>query len=165
MPGWYGHEIEVNIDKSGANSKIDLVSPCEVLANEVNSEIANMVGKVEGGVGGLVSEIAHLSHDLQVSALTGYGSNKSGTLVGSITEESSGNSARIGTDLFYAQYLHDGRGSVTATNAKVLHFYNDGVEVFVKSVGPSTPKPYVDDSSRILSARIDSVIGKYLDSV
>lgn len=164
MPGWYGHDITVNIEKSGVNTKIDLAPPCDGLAQEVNSEIGDMIGKLEGGLGGLVGEVAQVSRESQISSLSGYGSNKSGTLAGSITIESSGESARVGTDLFYAEYVNDGRGSVTAQDG-VLHFFNDGEEVFVKSVGPAAPRPYIDDSSNMLEVQIDSIISKYMGSI
>lgn len=163
MPGRYEHVVELNVNNGGI-VRIDLPPPCESIAAEVNGDIANMVGKVEGGAGGLMSEIASLSRNMQISALDSYGSNKSGTLAGSITEEVSGNSARIGTDLFYAQFLHDGRGSVTASG-NVLHFFNDGEEVFVKSVGPSTPRPYLDDSAKMMEVQIDAIVNHFLESV
>lgn len=164
MPGRYEHKIELNVDTSGAKARIDLTSPCEDLGHEITRDIAGIADKLNRNKQPLLSEIGHLSRNLQVSALNSYGSNKSGTLAGSITEEMGGNSVSIGTDLFYAQYVNDGRGSISAGD-KVLHFFIDGEEVFVRSVGPSASRPYLDDSYNMLSQQIDAMVSQYISSI
>lgn len=164
MPGWYGHEIDVKVDTSGLRARVDIAPPCDVLASEVNSDLSDIGARANAGKGLLIGEIGEASRSLQVQALSGYGSNKSGRLAGSITTESSGSHARVGTDLFYAEYVHDGRGSVSAGSG-VLHFFDDGEEVFVKSVGPSSPRPYTDDSSGMLDARIEEIMNSFMESL
>ena len=57
--------------------------------------------------------------------------------------EETDDSITVGTELEYAQYVEYGRGPVTATNAKALHFFTkDGKEIFTKSVGPAEPRPF-----------------------
>ena len=164
MPGWYGHDVDLHIDTSGLNAKIDLAPPCDILASEVNSDLAEIGAKANNAKGLLIEQIGEASRSSQIQSLSGYGSNKSGRLAGSISVESSGNHARIGTDLFYAEYVHDGRGSITA-NGNVLHFFNDGEEVFVKSVGPSSPRPYTDDSAGVLDTKIDEIMNSFMESI
>ncbi|MBO7210084.1 MAG: hypothetical protein J6V44_03605 [Methanobrevibacter sp.] len=163
MPGWYGHDIDLQVDTSGLRANIDLASPCDVLAVEVNADLAEIGAKANAGKSSIISEIAEASRDTQVQALTSYGSNKTGTLAGSITPEVSGSHAHVGTDLFYAEYVHDGRGSVSAGEG-VLHFFNDGEEVFVKSVGPSSPRPYTDDTG-MLDMRIEEIMNSFMESI
>ncbi len=163
MPGWIGHKIDVNITDS-IKTKIDLVAPCDVIGREIESDLHNVVSKARGGAGGLVSDIASQSRMLQISALGSYGSNKNGNLAGSISIESSGNSALVGTDLYYASYVEEGRGSITATG-KALHFFLDGEEVFVKSVGPASPRPYVEDSYSLLESRAEATVNRFMDSL
>lgn len=51
--------------------------------------------------------------------------------------------AHIGTNLSYAPYVEEGRGSITASGDGVLHFFVDGEEVFAKSVGPAPAQPFL----------------------
>ena len=162
MPGWIGHNINVNLKENIV--KIDLVEPASAIASEVNSDLARFSAKVHGGMGGLVEEVARISQSSQISALTSLGSNKTGKLAGSISIESTGTSAQIGTDLFYASYVNDGRGSIVAVG-KALHFFVDGNEIFTKSVGPASPRPYVDISGSMLEGQIDGIIDKYMGSL
>lgn len=163
MAGWIGHRISITVTDA-IKTKIDLVAPCDVIGREVESDLANVVSKARGGVGGLVSDIASQSRLLQIETLSGFGSNKTGRLAGSISIESSGNSALVGTDLYYASYVEEGRGSITATG-KALHFFLDGEEVFVKSVGPASPRPYVENSFSALESRAEETVNRFMDSL
>lgn len=163
MPGWIGHNISVNV-KDAIQANIHLPSPCDGLADEINSDLMNISSRVNGSTGVIINELASQSQTLQVNALTSLGSNKTGRLAGSITVSGGGDSTRVGTDLFYATYVNDGRGTVTATG-KALHFYVDGVEVFTKSVRPSTPKPYVDISGAMFERAMDDVVSKFMGSL
>lgn len=163
MAGWIGHRINVTITDA-IKTKIDLVFPCDTIGREIESDLANIVSKARGGSGGLVSEIASESRLLQIETLTGFGSNKTGRLAGSINVESSGNSANVGTDLYYASYVEEGRGAITATG-KALHFFLDGEEVFVKSVGPASPRPYVENSYSLLDSRAEAIVNRFMDSL
>ena len=162
MPGWIGHNIRVSVKEN--IKPISLPEPCDAIAQEVNNDLMNVKSQVHGGMGGLVEELASLSQSYQVSALAGFGSNKTGTLAGSITPESGGTTARIGTDLYYASYVNDGRGAITAVG-KALHFYVGGAEVFTKSVGPAAPRPYVDVSGTLLESSMDYLVSSYMESL
>lgn len=163
MPGWIGHNIHLNVNDA-IKANISLPFPCDSIASEVNSELSNISAKVRGGMGGLIEDLASQSQMAQVNALTSLGSNKTGTLASSISIEGGGNSARIGTDLEYASYVNDGRGSITAVG-KALHFYVGGEEVFVKSVGPAAPRPYVDISGNMLEATMYDTVARYMESI
>ena len=163
MPGWIGHNINVNIT-TNIKANISLAPPCEALGAEVNNDLSLLESKARSSQGNIVSELASESRMLQINTLSGFGSNKSGRLAGSITIENNGNSAMVGTDLYYASYVEEGRGSITASG-KALHFYLDGAEVFVKSVGPAAPRPYVSTSYNLLDSRAEGVVDKYLGSL
>jgi len=50
--------------------------------------------------------------------------------------------ARSALGVFYGQIVREGRGPVTAVNAKFLHFFIGSQEFFRKSVGPAKANPY-----------------------
>lgn len=55
----------------------------------------------------------------------------------SFKRETSTNSVSVFTDVEWAKYVEEGRGPITASSGKALHFFTtDGTEVFAKSVGP-----------------------------
>lgn len=162
MPGWIGHDIQLTVKED--IKMISLPEPCDGLAQQVNADLSQVKGRVSGGMGGLVEELATLSRTSQVTALTSLGSNKTGKLAGSITAETGASSAHVGTTLEYASYVNDGRGSITAVG-KALHFYVNGSEVFVKSVGPAAPRPYVDISGAMLESNMNQLVASYMESL
>jgi len=50
--------------------------------------------------------------------------------------------ARSALGVLYGFIVREGRGPVTATSAKALHFFIGGQEFFRKSVGPAEANPY-----------------------
>ena len=50
--------------------------------------------------------------------------------------------ARSALGVFYGHIVREGRGPVTAVNAKFLHFFIGSQEFFRKSVGPAKANPY-----------------------
>lgn len=55
--------------------------------------------------------------------------------------------ARCGTDVEYAQAVHDGHGEIVPVNAKVLHFFTkDGTEIFTLRVAPTKGVPFLKDA-------------------
>lgn len=163
MPGWIGHNINISIT-TDIKTNISLAPPCDSLSAEINNDLSLLVSKAHSSQGSIVGELASESRMLQINTLSGFGSNKTGNLASSITIENNGNSAMVGTDLYYASYVEEGRGSITATG-KALHFYLDGAEVFVKSVGPASPRPFVATSYGLLESRADAIVDRYMSSL
>ena len=53
---------------------------------------------------------------------------------------------RVGSDLEYAAAVHDGHGDIYPKNARVLHFFVGGEEVFTMHVGPTQGVPFLRDA-------------------
>lgn len=107
----------------------------------------DLIGKQDELIGELLHKvaedvIAEARHNIQQNQ-----SINSGSLIASvkILNEDLPKSVEVGSDQFYAHYVEYGRGPVHAINAKALHFITkDGKEVFVKSVGPAEPQPFLE---------------------
>ena len=72
---------------------------------------------------------------------------KSGKLARSYSVVKKGDKFILGTNLDYAFSVINGRGKITAKKGKVLHFKNDGKDVFVKSVGPVKGNNYLEKTT------------------
>ncbi|RAP46434.1 MAG: hypothetical protein BZ136_07450 [Methanosphaera sp. rholeuAM74] len=165
MPGWYGHDITLDLHLDDFE-EISLPGEFMEVADCVNNEIREINNTLEGSLPDIVDQLAIDSQQLQQEALVGYDSIITGELFNGIQITGGGNSASIGTDLFYAQYVNDGRGPVTAKNKKCLHFITkDGTEVFTKSVGPAAARPYVEDSDEELGTIIDELVTEVIEAV
>lgn len=57
-------------------------------------------------------------------------------------------SARVGTNVEYARFVHDGRGPVFPVSAKVLRFKPKGSSQFIfrSSVGPAEAQPFLREA-------------------
>lgn len=53
---------------------------------------------------------------------------------------------RVGTDVEYAAAVHDGHGPIEPRNAKILHFFVGGEEVFTMRVEATTGVPFLKDA-------------------
>ena len=165
MPGWYGHDITLDLHLDDFE-EISLPGEFMEVAECVNDEIREMNNTLENSLPDIVDQLALDSQQLQQEALVGYDSIVTGELFNSIQITGGGNSASIGTGIFHAQFVNDGRGSVTAENKKCLHFISkDGAEVFVKSVGPAEARPYVEDSDEELGTVIDELVTEVIEAV
>lgn len=165
MPGRYEHII--NIDTQVDNLTIDsLPAPFTEVTDDINNHLKTIQNKLEKIGPMVLPSLSRASRLLQQDSIANYESIISGALSGSISESITANSASIGTDLFYAEYVNDGRGPVHAKNKKFLHFITkNGTEIFAKSVGPAAPRPYLDDSSEALSGEIDQLMTEIIEAV
>ena len=66
--------------------------------------------------------------------------------------------ARSALGVYYGHIVREGRGPVTAVNAKYLHFFIGGAEFFRKSVGPAAPNPYHRRVMRQLAPQIQRIV-------
>ena len=55
-------------------------------------------------------------------------------------------SVRVGTDVEYARYVHEGRGEVVPVNARVLHWVGPTGAVFAKRSRPYGGNPFLRDA-------------------
>lgn len=160
----FGHTISLNLSLDGFE-EISLPGEFQEVADCVNDEIHQINNLLEKKVPDILDTLAVDSQQLQQEALSGYGSIITRKLFDSIDITGGGNSRDIGTNLFYAKYVNDGRRPVTAKNKKALHFITkDGAEVFAKSVSSASPRPYIEDSSKELTTVIDELVTEVVEA-
>lgn len=160
----FGHIISLNFHLDDIE-EISLPGEFQEVADCVNNEIKNTMNLLETNTPRILDELALDSQQLQQEALSGYGSIVSGDLYNSITITGGGDTRDIGTDLFYAEYVNDGRGPIKPVNKKALHFVTkSGEEVFAKIVGPSQARPYIEDSNEELSTVIDELVTEIIEA-
>ena len=94
------------------------------LYQEITNEVPVKTGKLRA------------SHEMKV---TGAGASLKGT---------------VSTSMYYAKWVHDGRGPVVAKKAGTLTFVIGGRRIFTKRVGPSRPDPWFRRGVRQARARI-----------
>lgn len=160
----FGHTISLDFHLDDIE-EISLPGEFQEVADCANNEVLNTMKTLESNVPNILDQLAIDSQQLQQEALSKYGSIVTGKLYESISISGGGNTRDIGTDLFYARYVNDGRGPVYAKNAKCLHFITKGgVEIFTKSVGPASPRPYIEDSSEELTTVIDELVTEVVEA-
>lgn len=165
MPGTYQHTIELDLDIDNIDA-VSFPNEFQDIANAINDEISDMLGKIEYASKAIIPTAAQWSKEFQQRAIVENDSIITGALTNSININAGENSATIGTGIFYAEYVHDGRGPVYAKNKKVLHFVTkNGVEVFTKSVGPAAPRPWLNTSSSMLEKKLDEIISDVLEVI
>ena len=163
MPGTYNHVIIVDIGHLDIE-KISLPGEFQADADEINQELEEIENTLYQVTPQMTQVIGERSQQLQRNSLSSYDSIVTGALADSIDIQGGGFSVYVGTNIFYAEYVNDGRGPVHAKNKKCLHVVTkNGVEVFAKSVGPAAPRPYLDDSSEALSGEIEEIVGDFLE--
>lgn len=166
MPGIYEHVINVNVDTEALDSVDCSFLPPQLAG--LGEDITNMIKGIKNNLTDikqvLLSTLPERSITAQRESIAQYGSIVTGKLDASIRLlSSSSDTAHIGTDLFYAEYVEDGRGAVTAKDAKCLHFVTkEGQEIFTHSVGPADPRPYLTDSKSVVEDSIMSVTDKLI---
>ncbi|WP_455644833.1 HK97 gp10 family phage protein [Methanosphaera sp.] len=162
MPGHYSHEITVDCDVSGFKN-FNITPPIALgveVIEDINRRFTDSAERIEKYCNdGLVDTLATLSQLEQRSALAEKGSIITGALSDSILIHGSGKTRDVGTSLFYAQYVEDGRGPVRPVRAKALRFKLPGVGwVFAKSVGPAKPRYYLRDSGKKMQTHMRDTV-------
>ena len=106
---------------------------------------------IQGAIGAiekLGERIAYAGENIMVSEVP----VRSGSLQQSIHHEQTGSSTWfVGTDVFYAYYVENGRGVVKPVRKKVLHWI-DGGDVFAKRAGPAKANDFVGRTAAKLNA-------------
>lgn len=156
-------EFNVNLDLSGIDDGINMAESLDECFSPLVEILNQFKSDVEDGVKSGSQEIAERTKSIQEEIISANGSVASGQLLGSIEiEQNDDYSYTIGTTLedFYPLVVEKGRGPVVPVNAKYLHFYVDGNEVFTKYSGPSEPRPFVEPTFvRIESEAMDIIRG------
>lgn len=150
MPGRYSHSIYIKCNIR-ALENLDLPVPFF----PIKKMLRRSAQEIEKQVDFIVPELAEYSQVAQRSALADTGSIITGKLDESIRIKNGHNYADIGTSLFYAQYVEEGRGPVHAKNKPYLVFKIPGRGwIRKKSVGPAPARYFVKRSSKGLAKEI-----------
>ncbi len=159
MPGTYEHIIQVEIDDQLPTIPS---TPLVDIAPLINETLEHILHQLNYKATGLTNELALTSQQLQQAVITSLGAVRTGRLRDSVTVTGGGLTAHIGTSLFYASYVHDGRGHVYPRSQKYLHW---GDNIYVKEAGPVAARPWIDISSDMLEGAIDIIVENYLSSI
>lgn len=161
MPGKYSHDIIVKADLKGFK---DLKIPKAPIFKELTTTIRKQfrAGKkqLKSELDLVISTLAPFSLLKQRAKLSEKGSIITGTLYDSIKiNRRSKYRASIGTTLFYAKYVEEGRGPVVPKRKPYLTFKIPGVGwIRTKYVGPAKPRYYLKESSVLLEKEIYDVM-------
>lgn len=89
-----------------------------------------------------------------------------GDLAASIRVRNVGRFGReIVSDAPYAGFVENGRPGFSAAPGKMLHFVIGGRDVFVRSVGPAKPHPFMAPAGEYLRANASAAVEKALGSL
>lgn len=81
------------------------------------------------------------------------GELRAGIGVGTVTAST----AQVVSTSDHHRYVHEGRGEVRPVNARALHFFVGGREVFTMRAGPVAPNPFWTDTFAAQKGRIAEV--------
>lgn len=159
MPGTYEHIIQVEI-----NDELPTIpsTPIIDIAPIINEILTSVKKQVNYKATGLTNELALTSQTLQQAVITSLGAVRTGRLRDSVQVSGGGLTAHVGTSLYYASYVHDGRGHVYPQSRKYLHW---GDNIYVKEAGPVTARPWIDISSDMFEGAIDIIVENYLSTI
>ena len=150
MSGWYGHVVSVNIQN---NIKFPKYTGKLSLINPFITEEVNRLDKKVKFLGSEISyNVALQSQIAQRNAITELEAVDTGRLRHSVKITGSGLTSYIGTDLYYAQTVHDEgfRG-------------NGGINVkWPNGVGP---RPWTVVSTEVVVRSIDSIVESSLNKI
>lgn len=148
MPKWYGHTVEVKIDDEfnfpkfgGRLSFVD-----SIISDEMNT----LRKKLNFMSAQLTSEIALKSQIIQKNTITDYNAVDTGRLRESIRIIQSGNHAQIGTDLYYAEQVHD----IGYQHQKIFNING----ITVRGHSNIGPRPWSDTAAESLAGEIDELV-------
>lgn len=143
MSGWYGHTIHVDITNNIKFPKFG--GKLGMLDDILSSESDNLERKMNYIGSQIAYNIAISSQTLQRKAITELDAVDTGRLRESIRITGSGLTSYVGTDLFYAEQVHD-EGFKGTGNINVK---------WPNGVGP---RPWTDISSDILFRDVDDIV-------
>lgn len=166
MPGKYSHDITIKANLKGLdNIKIPNAPIFKPLTTAIQKQFKQASNELQSNLNLVIDILAPFSQIKQRAKLAEKGSIITGDLDRSITIQKSENHASIGTTLFYAQYVEEGRGPVHAKNKPFLVFKIPGVGwIKTKSVGPAAPRYYLKESAQLLEKEIDDVMADVMES-
>ena len=167
MPGKYSHDIIVKADLKGFKDlKLPQTPIFKGLTTTIRKQFRAGKKQLKSNLDLVVATLAPFSFLKQRVKLAEKGSIITGTLHDSIQiKRRSKYRASIGTSLFYAQYVEEGRGPVKPKNKPYLTFKIPGVGwIRTKYVKPSKPRYYLKESSQLLEHEIDNVMQDVMEA-
>ena len=116
--------------------------------------------EIEERVKSAVDELGDMTLELMVTTIENNGSVRTHGFADSIAIQKNGLSFVVGSTLgtIVPTVIEEGRSGITATNARCLHFVEDGKEYFVKSVSGYEGAPYIAPTAEAISNVAKDVI-------
>ena len=150
--------VKANTEQFTRINGFGFPSQLKGLENSILDHIHKLGDSVKQVQKTAMQKLPNISQQAQQQQIQANNSVVTGRLKGSIQKQMSGDTAHIGTNLFYAKYVEHGRGPVVAKNGGVLHFFTKaGAEVFAKRVGPAAPRPYLEPSGSKVEKELSSI--------
>lgn len=167
MPGRIAHQINFQLNTEELkNLSIPTMPLIPQIGKDIEHDFKGMHQLLSQIGDYILPELAQESQTQQKLAIAHFDSIITGTLHDSIEIEMKGQSADIGTDLFYASYVQQGRGPVTAKNKPFLVFKSPGYGwVRTKSVGPAQPRNYLAYSGIRVGMKIRSYMRTIMGAI
>ena len=157
MSDTYEHRINLVLKK---NIRIGEYSGPLSCVNDIIREEASHLENMFDFIGNqIVDELALFSQQVQRDTITRLGAVRTGRLRDSVRISRNGLSARVGTDLYYARYVHDGYGPRTQ------RYKSSHGGINVRRIGGASPRPWVDISASEFERGMDSIIERGIGMV
>lgn len=154
MP-WYGHTVELKIND---NAKFPKYKGKLSFLNGIASTETNRLSRKMRFMGTqIVNEIAHRSQVHQRNTITELGAVDTGRLRDSVRITGSALRASIGTDLYYAEQVHD----IGYRNQKIFNING----LVIRGHSDIGPRPWVDRSADRLVSDIDEIVTANIDKI
>lgn len=152
----------VDVETDGIDEMINSLNEGELsdLFSDAVTALETMKTELTKGASDCIEEIGNLDRSFQEFYINSNASVVTGALLNSIDSTSlDDNTYEVGTliEHFYPLCVEFGRGEVRPVNAKILHWVQDGKDVFSMYSSPSTPKPFAQPAFNDTVSRVDSV--------
>lgn len=143
------------------NVNLDLSLDSESGLASIQEAFDKKKAEIENGVKEAVQELGEMSRELMVTNILNSQKKEPGALADSIMVQYEDEySFSVGSTLggIVPTVFEEGRGPVYATNARCLHYVDDGKEYFVKSVSGYEGSSYVSLTAEAISNIAKDVI-------
>ncbi len=155
MSGWYGHTITVNIDESFKFPKIG--GKLAFLNPYVNEEVDRLNRKLKFAGSRISYDIALMSQTYQRRAITDLDAVDTGRLRDSVRITGNGLTSHIGTDLFYAETVHD----IGYKNQTIFNING----ITIRGHSDIGPRPWTEVSAGMVLEKIDGIVDGHLNKI
>lgn len=155
MSAWYGHTITVNIDNGfklpRVGGKLAFLNPY------FDKEVDTLNRKLKFAGARISYDVALMSQTYQRKAIEDLGAVDTGRLRDSVRITGEGLNAHIGTDLYYAEQVHD----IGYKNQKIFNING----LIIRGHSDIGPRPWVDASASMVADKIDGIVKDNLNNI